>query len=333
MVEGKPKWQHRLIFQYVDAWGRPRGSMNLKTACLAPPSDPIRDIATAYMGPTDSGYSILYWSSSTEVTILSESAETIRGILLSKENCAWRIDGPPLCSKASGRVVCICGEIPGTWDMARWRLWIRSCPFGGIIYVSGWTQWGDLTGPLSLSERKKIVQGSKHSRPGPSYWKTAFLVFFLAWAQEAYWHLIDTQRKCRISPFPLKNATQFYLDKPSGSFRLLTMLEESFKPIEGPPARRKALKRIARDLGAVFCSFDLADEIHILSTTEVLCLDALVCEDAILFNRPLSHTPRITKSSSTPSNPQRVKPLKNASVSLDLHLSSRPSVFTFFHHH
>ena len=126
MVEGNPRWQHPLIFQHVDAWGRPRGSMNLKIACLAPPSDPIRDIATAYMGPTDSGYSILYWSSPAEVTILSESAVTIRGILFSKENFAWRVVGPPLCSKASGMVVCICGEIPGTWDMARWRLWIRA---------------------------------------------------------------------------------------------------------------------------------------------------------------------------------------------------------------
>ena len=36
------------------------------------------------------------------------------------------------------------------------------------------------------------------------------------------------------------------------------------------------------------------------------------------------------KSSSTPSNPQRVKPLKNASVSLDLHLSSRPRRFHIY---
>ena len=85
MVEGNPRWQHPLIFQHFDAWGRPRGSMNLK------------------------------------------------------------------------RVVCICGEITSTWDMARWRLWISSCSFGSIIYESGWTQWGDLTGPLSLPERKKIV--------------------------------------------------------------------------------------------------------------------------------------------------------------------------------
>ena len=152
--------------------------------------------------------------------------------------------GRPRGSMNLKRVVCICGAITRTWDMARWRLWISSCSFGSIIYESGWTQWGDLTGPLSLPERKKIVQESKHSKPGPSYWKIAFLAFFRAWAPGAYWHLIDTQRKCRISPFPPKNATQFYLDKPSGSFRPLTMLEESFKPIEGPPARRKALKRI-----------------------------------------------------------------------------------------
>ena len=146
-----------------------------------------------------------------------------------------RFGSLPLCNKASGLVVCICGENPGTWDMDRWLFWNRSCPFGGIIYVSGWTHWGDLLGPLSLSERKKIVKGSRHSRPCPSYWKTAFLVLFLAWAQEAYWDLIDTQRRCRIISSFIKNATQVHLDKLSGGFRPLTMLEESLKAIEGPP--------------------------------------------------------------------------------------------------
>ena len=87
--------------------------------------------------------------------------------------------------------------------MARWRLWISSCSFGSTLYESGWMQWGDLTGPLSLPERKKIVQESKHARPVTSYWKIVFLAFFPAWAQEALWHLIDTQRKCRICPFPV----------------------------------------------------------------------------------------------------------------------------------
>ena len=117
------------------------------------------------------------------------------------------------------------------------------------------------------------------------------MAFFLAWAQEAYWDLIDTQRKCRIISSSFKNATQVHLDKPSGGFRPLTMLEESFKAIEGPPARRKALKRIEWDVGVVFYAFNLAGEIHIRATTEVLCLDALVCEDVILFNRPFSRTP------------------------------------------
>ena len=69
------------------------------------------------------------------------------------------------------------------------------------------------------------------------------------------------------------------------------MLEESFKAIEGPPARRKALKRSEWDVGVVFYDFNFAGELHIRATLEVLCLDALVCEDAQLFKRPLSRTP------------------------------------------
>ena len=57
------------------------------------------------------------------------------------------------------------------------------------------------------------MQGIKFSRPGPSYWKTAFVGLFPEWAQEAYWDLIDTQRACRIIASPNKQATQVHLDK------------------------------------------------------------------------------------------------------------------------
>ena len=58
------------------------------------------------------------------------------------------------------------------------------------------------------------------------------------------------------------------------------MLEEFLKAIEGPPARRRALKRREWRAGVVFLDFNVAGELHIRATLEVLCLDALVCEDA-----------------------------------------------------
>ena len=173
-MEGSPKWYYPLVSQSIDAWGRPRGSLNLGIACLALPDDPIRLLATAYMGPSDSGYNILYWSLSTDIVVLSPIALNIRGNRLTHRNGSWYLESATLHSKASGLVVCICGENPCTWDINRWLHWTNSRTFGGIVYASGWTRWGDLLRPLSLSERKGIMQGSKFSRPGPSYWKTAF---------------------------------------------------------------------------------------------------------------------------------------------------------------
>ena len=88
-----------------------------------------------------------------------------------------------------------------------------------------------------------------------------------------------------------KTRPRYTWTKLLGGFRLLTMLEESLKAIEGPPARRRALKRSEWRAGVVFLDFNLAGELHIRATLEVLVLDALVCEDAQLFNIPFSRTP------------------------------------------
>ena len=105
-------------------------------------------------------------------------------------------------------------------------------------------------------------------------------MLFPEWAQEAYWDLIDTQRGCRIISSSIKNAIQVHLDKLSGGFRPLTMLEESLKAIEGPPARRRAFQRSEWPNGSVFYDFNLAGEFHIRATLEVLATDTMVCEDA-----------------------------------------------------
>ena len=41
-----------------------------------------------------------------------------------------------------------------------------------------------------------IINKSRYSRPGPAFWKVAFLHWFHEWAQDAYWDVIDTQRAC-----------------------------------------------------------------------------------------------------------------------------------------
>ena len=125
------------------------------------------------------------------------------------------------------------------------------------------------------------MQHSKLSRPGPSYWKIAFLVFFPEWAQEAHWDFTDTQRACGIIAAASKMAVQVHLDKPSGGVRPLTMLEESFKAIEGPVARRKTEARRLWPDGTVYPPFNLAGEVAKRAASEVLYIDALVCEDAI----------------------------------------------------
>ena len=98
-------------------------------------------------------------------------------------------------------------------------------PHGGIIYASGWAKCGNVLKPLSNTVKTNIINKSKHSRPGPSFWKEAFLPWFPEWAQEAYWDIIDTQKACRSIAAASKKASQVNLDKSTGGVRLLTMLE------------------------------------------------------------------------------------------------------------
>ena len=86
---------------------------------------------------------------------------------------------------ASGEVIAICSENLDKWDHDRWARRLEKCLYGGFVFSSGWNKWGNIIGPLTKQERRRVMQYSKLSRPGPSYWKIKFLVFFLEWAQEA----------------------------------------------------------------------------------------------------------------------------------------------------
>ena len=285
MVEPPRAWSSPLISQYKDEYGRPRGTMNLEVACNAPPDSDLRVIAQAYMGSSESGYSIVYWSSTSEVVWHSDSLMQFGDFSICKTDQSWKITYPGLPAAASGDVLAVCGMSPEKWSYECWLSRSSIFQYGGIVFESGWTKWGDIAASLSKRERTSIMQNSKLSRPGPSYWKTAFLVLFPDWAQEAYWDLIDTQRACGIIAAASKIAIQVHLDKPSGGVRPLTMLEESFKAIEGPIARRKTRARRTWPDGTVYFPFNLAGEVAKRATSEVLNTDALVCEDAIRYKK------------------------------------------------
>ena len=108
----------------------------------------------------------------------------------------------------------------------RWEQAANNAPHGGIIYSSGWTNWGDLLRPHGHKEKNSVMNKSKYSRPGPSFWKVAFLRMFPVRAQDAYGNLIDTQRACGIIASCNKKDTQVNLGKSTGGVRPLTMLEE-----------------------------------------------------------------------------------------------------------
>ena len=140
--------------------------------------------------------------------------------------------------------------------------------------------WGDLCGPLSTAERCDLVRRSRNSRPGPSFWKLAFLPLLPQGAQDAYWRLVDVQRRCGLVARRHKQALQINLPKVKG-FRPLTMLGESMKAVDGPVARRRVRARSKLPNGAVYSPCNLAGESGQQAAAEVLYVDCLVCEDAL----------------------------------------------------
>ena len=81
------------------------------------------------------------------------------------------------------------------------------------------------------------------------------------------------------------------MGKASGGVRPLNMLENSVKATKGSVAHRKTKAGRVRPDGTVYLLFNLAGEINKRAAPEVLNADALVCEDAMKYNREFSRTP------------------------------------------
>ena len=114
---------------------------------------------------------------------------------------------------------------------------------------------------------------------------------FPVWAQEAYWDLIDTMRLSTLLADRSKDAIQVNLTKEAGGYRPLVMLEETLKAVEGPVARRRVSRRSSLVPGHVYSQCNLAGEAGCRAAQEVMYGDALICEDAMAFQRPFSRVP------------------------------------------
>ena len=98
--------------------------------------------------------------------------------IICKNGGSWKVIFPGLPSGASGDVLAICCENQEFWNYDTWLRRSQKFHYGGIVFSSDLTKFDNIGGPLSKQERSSIMQHSKLSRPGPSYWKTAFLVLF-----------------------------------------------------------------------------------------------------------------------------------------------------------
>ncbi|CAE7809936.1 unnamed protein product, partial [Symbiodinium necroappetens] len=145
--------------------------------------------------------------------------------------------------------------------------------------------------PLSASERSKWISKMSASRPGPSGWKLCFLLFFPSWVQELFWLMLDIQRQHACIAPSLLQAVQVNLPKPKGGWRPLTMLEESYKAIEGPVTHRLLSARAALPAGAVYSATNRAYEPGQSAAADVLYLDVMVTEDALHHGLPLARVP------------------------------------------
>ena len=137
-----------------------------------------------------------------------------------------------------------------------------------------------LVRPVSPEEQQFLLAKFRPSRPGPSGWKVCYIEAFPPDVQQLYWQCLDLLRMIGTVPPSLQHATQIHLPKPSGGWRPLSMLEESFKAVEAVVASRLAVQRDPWHSDAPFSRFNRAYSKGVAAAPEVLYLDCLVCEDA-----------------------------------------------------
>ncbi|CAE7770376.1 unnamed protein product [Symbiodinium sp. CCMP2592] len=285
-----PGWSHPVLRCWTDGLGNARASPNILHIGAAPLGSRDLDLGEAYLQP--GSLQAVRWVGH-EISQVSRAEVLIQGWQLRQDQTGqWIAQRLGPCPGPCRLLIAVGNTPPGLWTPERWIHSQRHNLTSFFVVMS--TQpltCSDIVGPLSSSEREKLLSKGRSSRPGPSGWKVCYLRLFPDWAREYYWHSLDVQRGCGLVAAHSRQALQVNMAKPKGGWRPLTMLEESFKAVEGPVTKRLASMRRRLPPGCMYCPSNQAYEPGVNAAPLVLYLDAMTLEDARHHQRNICRIP------------------------------------------
>ena len=283
-----PRWEHQCLTFWRDAIGNQRASPNLLSTAAAAPGSDLRRLGLAYLLP---GLVEITDCAGGDIVRVEQGAIHTKSLCLQCTEGKWTAQRLQPCAGPKRVLLAANGLPPFAWSLDRWEysrverlpvVLITACPSAAESM-----QAADLVRPLSLEERRDVLRRGRASRPGPSGFKMAFLPFFPDWLQEALWFSLDVQRECGMRADHSSWALQINVAKPKGGWRPLTMLEETFKAVEGPVTRRLTQWRSRMEPGCLYSDLNRAYEVGVSAAPLVLYLDAMIVEDAFFWRRDI----------------------------------------------
>ena len=279
--EPAESWNHDLIRSYQDSTGRMRGMLNFTSVMSLDGNENLHQVSRALLNPGP--WLLLSWHRD-QLHIWTEHCLLVAGWVFHWDGWAWVGHRPAPCCGARYVLVLVNGVASFRWSADRWH-----CTAGGCLLLRNFEPPNDaFTSSSTQAERQHILSKHRHSCPGPSGWKMAFLEFFPDHVQQLYWRSIDFQRRSGIVASSLKQALQVHLSKASGGWRPLSLMEEGFKAVEGPLNRRLAAEVRQDKDGQMYSLLNMGYAPGCPAAPHVLYLDALLLEDAARHARPIS---------------------------------------------
>ena len=287
LQEPSCSWAHPVVLPFRPTHHcltKPRGALNLAVLAQAVNHPETVNLANAFLAPGPWLISL----SPHAVTPISDQRLIAGSWVLTVERDCWFATRPAPCPGPRLKVIAL-GDTP--YMHLTMDHFTRNSNQGPLILRAQEKPDYTLVRPVSPEEQQFLLAKFRPSRPGPSGWKVCYIEAFPPDVQQLYWQCLDLLRMIGTVPPSLQHATQIHLPKPSGGWRPLSMLEESFKAVEAVVASRLAVQRDPWHSDAPFSRFNRAYSKGVAAAPEVLCLDCLVCEDAQRSGRPLLHVP------------------------------------------
>ena len=204
----------------------PRGALNLAVPAQAVNHPESANLANAFLAP---GPWLISPLSPHAVTPISDQRLSAGSWVLTVERDCWFATRPAPCPGPRLKVIAL-GDTPHM-HLTMDHFTRNSNPGPLILRVQEKPDY-TLVRPVSSEEQQFLLAKFRPSRPGSSGWKVCYIEAFPPDVQQLYWQCLDLLRMIGAVPPSLQHATQIHLPKPSGGWRPLSMLEESFKAIE-----------------------------------------------------------------------------------------------------